>query len=276
MRFRSSAPFGLATTVATTLATALASTVAAAPAAAEEPGQAAPVPQVRRQGHAGVPPPSCAPPDRADFPLATRIHEGPGAYRPGGPRQEWTIDLTNATDETCAGVHPILVLVGQRQPLLPEQIRLEFHDGTRWRSVPFEKTDQDENIGVLDDGFPGFTVGPGRTVTVKVRLAFTSDALPNRVVASAALVQRREDDGEWVGDSNDYGFAVAAEAPDDAEDAEDAEDSGGLSTARPEPIEQLAQTGPATLLGLGAAAGALLLGGAALLARYRRLRATGR
>ncbi|WP_223774813.1 LPXTG cell wall anchor domain-containing protein [Streptomyces sp. 135] len=142
--------------------------------------------------------------------------------------------------------------------------------------MPFEKTDQDENIGVLDDGFPGFTVGPGRTVTVKVRLAFTSDALPNRVMASAALVQRREDDGEWVGDSNDYGFAVAADAPDDAEDAEDAEDSAGVSTARPEPIEQLAQTGPATLLRLGAAAGALLLGGAALLARYRRFRATGR
>ncbi|MEU7646654.1 LPXTG cell wall anchor domain-containing protein [Streptomyces huasconensis] len=279
MRFRSSPPSGVATTVATslvtslvtTLATALASTVVAAPAAAEEPGA---VPQVRRQPHAAVPPPSCAPADRVDFPLDTRIHEGPAAYRPGGDRQEWAIDLTNATDEPCVGVHPILVLVGQRQPLLPEQIRLEFHDGTRWRAVPFERTDQDENVGVLDDGFPGFTVGPARTVTVRVRLAFTSDALPNRVVASAALVQRRENDGDWVGDSNDYGFAVEADAPDAP--ASDTPGSREPSTAPPETIEQLAQTGPATLLGVGAAAGALLLGGAALLARYRRLRATGR
>ncbi|MGA4849054.1 hypothetical protein ACOBQB_23395 [Streptomyces sp. G5(2025)] len=326
MRFRSSAPFGVATTVATTLATAfatalassvaatptaaeeptaapqaaaphatapqpataLAPAVAATPAVAEEPGavpQAATAlasavaegsgaaPQVRQQRRAAVPPPSCAPADRVDFPLDTRIHEGPAAYRPGGPRQEWAIDLTNATDEICAGVHPILVLVGQRQPLLPEQIRLEFHDGTRWRAVPFEKTDQDENIGVLDDGFPGFTVGPARTVTVRVRLAFTSDARPNRVVASAALVQRRADDGDWVGDSNDYGFAVTADAPDSSRIPDGSRES---PTARPEPIEQLAQTGPATLLGLGAAAGAFLLGGAALIARYRRLRATGR
>ncbi|MBM7169047.1 hypothetical protein JQK87_11590 [Streptomyces sp. G44] len=281
MRFRSSPPSGVATTVATslvaglvsTLATALASTAAAAPAVAEAPGAA---PQVRRQRAAEVPPPSCAPADRVDFPLDTRIHEGPDAYRPGGPRQEWTIGLANATDEACAGVHPILVLVGQRQPLLPEQIRLEFHDGTRWRAVPFERTDQDENVGVLDDGFPGFTVGPGRTVTVRVRLAFTPDALPNRVVASAALVQRRENDSDWVGDSNDYGFAVASDAPDSPDASGTPDGSREPSTARPEPIEQLAQTGPATLLGLGAAAGAFLLGGAALLARYRRLRATAR
>ncbi len=186
-----------------------------------------------------MPPPSCAPADRVDFPLDTRIHEGPAVYRPGGDRQEWAIDLTNATDEACVGVHPILVLVGQRQPLLPEQIRLEFHDGTRWRAVPFERTDQDENVGVLDDGFPGFTVGPARTVTVRVRLAFTSDALQNRVVASAALVQRRENDGDWVGDSNDYGFAVAADAPDAAaSDTPDA--SREPSTAPTETIEQLA------------------------------------
>ncbi|MET7927355.1 hypothetical protein ABZT43_25820, partial [Streptomyces sp. NPDC005349] len=31
--------------------------------------------------------------------------------------------------------------------------------------------------------------------------AFTSDARPNSVVANAAVVQRRGDDGDWVGQS---------------------------------------------------------------------------
>ncbi|WP_051820179.1 hypothetical protein, partial [Streptomyces sp. NRRL S-920] len=218
--------------------------------------------QQRQQRPAPLDPPTCATADSAAFPIDTRIHQGPAAYRPGAGPQDWAIDLTNATGEPCAGIHPILVLVDQRQPLRSEQIRLEFHDGTRWRAVPFEETDQDEHIGVFDDGFPGFSVGPGRTLTVKVRLAFAAGTRPTRVVASAALVQRRDDDGEWVGDSNDYAFAIAPHAPERPP-----------GTGRPEPIEQLAQTGGATLLGLGAVAGSLLVGGAALLTRYRRLRA---
>ncbi|MGW0536650.1 hypothetical protein [Streptomyces sp. NPDC003032] len=272
MRFRSSVTFGVATTVAAALTSATAGTSAAVAQpglAAAQPGLAAASPQVRQQRSADVDPPTCATADSAAFPIDTRIQEGPAAYRPGGDRQGWTIDLTNATGEPCAGIHPILVLVDQRQPMRSDQIRLEFHDGTRWRPVRFERTDQDEHVGVFDDGFPGFTVGPGSTVTVKVRLGFTDGTRPTRVVASAALVQRRDDDGDWVGDSNDYTFAIADDAPDDP--------SGTAPPPRPEPAEQLAQTGPAVLLGLGAAAGALVLGGAAaLLARYRRLRAGGR
>ncbi|AZM53461.1 hypothetical protein DMA15_13435 [Streptomyces sp. WAC 01529] len=244
MRFRSPALFGVATSVATTLAACLGT---ALPAVAGVPA---------------VAPPTCATADSAAFPLDTRIHEGPAAYRPGAGPQDWAIDLTNATGEPCAGIHPILVLVDQRQPLRPEQIRLEFHDGARWRPVPFERTEQDEHVGVFDDGFAGFTVGPGRTLTVKVRLAFAADTVPTRVVASAAVVQRRGDDGEWVGASNDYAFAVARD-----------ESSAGEREERGEPIEELAQTGVAMLLGLGVLGAGFLVGGAVLLGRYRRLRA---
>ncbi|CAL9525657.1 hypothetical protein [Streptomyces sp. enrichment culture] len=79
--------------------------------------------------------------------------------------------------------------------------------------VRFERTDQDELVGALADdeaGFPGFTVGPGRTLTVKLRLQFTSDAGPNEVVANAAVVQRHQDDGDWVGQSDDYRFRIDA------------------------------------------------------------------
>ncbi|MFE0175687.1 hypothetical protein ACFWZ2_25530 [Streptomyces sp. NPDC059002] len=199
--------------------------------------------------------PTCAPADSADFPIDTRIHEGPATYHPGGGYRNWTIDLTNTTGDSCGNIHPVLVLVDQRHTLQARQIQLEFHDGTRWRPVPFEKTDQDENIGVFDDGFEGFTVGPGKTVTVKVRLAFTSDTQANHVVASAALVQRREDDGDWVGESNDYPFDIVADGP-------------GTPSAK-----ELAQTGPGTLLGLGATAGAFLLAGGALVVGSRRFRA---
>ncbi|MFF1375870.1 hypothetical protein [Streptomyces sp. NPDC058308] len=200
--------------------------------------------------------PTCALDDSADFPIDTRIHRGPDAYRTGDGYQEWTVDLTNTTDETCGRVHPILVLVDRARTLKPEQIQLEFDDGTRRRPVPFERTGQGENIGVFDGaGFGGFRVAPGRTVSVGVRLTFTSDTGANHVVASAALVQRRDDDGDWVGDSNDYPFDVVTEGP-------------ATPTA-----EQLAQTGPGTPLATGIAAGAVLLGAGAAVVGARRLRA---
>ncbi|WP_432055180.1 hypothetical protein [Streptomyces sp. bgisy022] len=88
-------------------------------------------------------------------------------------------------------------------------------DGAEGRPHPvrFELTDQDELVGALADdeaGFPGFTVAPGRTLTVTLRLQFTSDAVANEVVANAAVVQRHQDDGDWVGQSNDYRFRVDA------------------------------------------------------------------
>ncbi|MEU8955954.1 LPXTG cell wall anchor domain-containing protein [Streptomyces sp. NPDC048518] len=200
--------------------------------------------------------PTCAADDSTDFPIDTRIHRGPGTYRPGEGYRDWTIDLTNTTDESCGNVHPILVLVDRTRTLKPEQVQLEFHDGTRGRPVRFEKTGQGENIGVFDDGFPGFTVAPGRTVGVKVRLTFTSDTEADHVVATAALVQRREDDGDWVGESNAYAFDVEPDGP-------------ATPTA-----EQLAQTGPGTPLALGIAAGAVLLGAGAIVMTTRRKRTT--
>ncbi|MEU1334282.1 hypothetical protein [Streptomyces sp. NPDC005865] len=198
--------------------------------------------------------PTCSSDDSADFPIDTRIHRGPGTYRPGEGYRDWTVDLTNTTDESCGNIHPILVLVDRTRKLKPEQVQLEFHDGTRRRPVRFERTGQGENIGVFDDGFPGFTVAPGRTVGVKVRLSFTSDTEADHVEATAALVQRREDDGDWVGESNAYTFDVEPDGP-------------ATPTA-----EQLAQTGPGTPLALGIAAGAVLLGVGAIVMTTRRMR----
>jgi hypothetical protein len=59
-----------------------------------------------------------------------------------------------------------------------------------------------------DGGFPGFSVGAGKTLSVRVRLAVAEDAVPNDVVANAAVVQRRGDDGDWVGQSNGYRFRI--------------------------------------------------------------------
>lgn len=109
-----------------------------------------------------------------------------------------------------------------KRALRPEQARLEFYEGERTHPVEFEKSDQAENVGAFDDGFPGFTVGPGRTLTVKVRLSVTSDAaVPNDVVVNAA-VQRHNNDGDWVGESNEYRFRI-----DDESTASDAGDGGG-------------------------------------------------
>ncbi|MEV7197727.1 hypothetical protein AB0N81_38945 [Streptomyces sp. NPDC093510] len=241
--------------------------------------------------------PTCATEDRADFPIDTRIHRGPDTYRPGGDHQDWTVDLTNTTDEACGNIHPLLVLVDEERTLTPRQVELEFDDGTRRRAVPFEKTGQGENIGVFDDGFAGFTVEPGRTVTVKVRLAFAPGTDPNHVVVSAALVQRRDDDGDWVGSSNDYPFDIASGAEAEAEaEAEDTEPDG-TSTTGPDgageageangsvgaagnpdsdempAADQLAETGSDGLLRPGLTAGAVLLGVGALALGARRLRA---
>ncbi|MGC5534940.1 peptidase [Streptomyces sp. SR-10] len=67
------------------------------------------------------------------------------------------------------------------------------------------------------DGFLGFTVPAGETVSVRVRMAFTSDTDPGPVTAHAAVVQRRHqdkakgggrEDGEWVGESEEYAFVI--------------------------------------------------------------------
>ncbi|MEG3629994.1 hypothetical protein [Streptomyces poriticola] len=212
--------------------------------------------------------PACTASDDHTFPLATRIHGGPSGYRPGGGPGTWYLDLRNTTDRSCAGIHPVVVLVDEARALKPSQPRMEFQDGDRSHPVRFEATDADELIGAFtgeDDDFPGFTVGPGRTVTVKVRLAVAAGAEPNEVTAKAAVVQRRADDGDWVGQSNDYRFRIAPDAPDPA----------ASTTASPAPAtasDALAGTGVRrTYFALASTALLIAAGaGVVLLARRRR------
>ncbi|GAB1335822.1 hypothetical protein ACE1SV_24120 [Streptomyces sp. E-15] len=174
--------------------------------------------------------PSCAAADARAFPLATRIRGGPPSYEAGGGQGTWYIDLTNTTGRTCTGIHPVVVLTDDKRALRPNQPRLDFDDGSRTRPVTFEATDAHELVGVLDGtGFEGFTVPPGRTVSVRVRLALASDAVPDQVTANAAVVQRRGQDGDWVGESNAYRFAIAG---DGAEDPQAVREAGDTEEAR--------------------------------------------
>ncbi|MFJ3989146.1 hypothetical protein ACIPWY_10850 [Streptomyces sp. NPDC090032] len=188
----------LAVTAVALTAVALTSAVTGGSPFAAEPVRAGSAPRE----------PTCAARHPAVFPISTRIHGGPATYHPGGGSRTWSLDLTNETDAECADIHPVLVLIDEKRTLATRQIQLEFSDGKRRHPVRFERTDRGENIGVFDDGFPGFRVGPGRTLTVQARLTFTSDARPNSVVANAAVVQRRDDDGDWVGESGDYRFTL--------------------------------------------------------------------
>ncbi|MCI3276499.1 LPXTG cell wall anchor domain-containing protein [Streptomyces cylindrosporus] len=213
------------------------------------------------------PAPTCAAPDARGFPLTTRIHGAPAGYEAGGGYGTWYLDLTNTTDRTCAAVHPVVVLIDEKRALRPSQPRLEFYDGPRTHPVHFETTDEAELVGAFDDGFPGFTVGPGKTLTVKVRLALTSDAVPNEVTANAAVVQRHDDDGDWIGQSNDYRFRISDDP------LPDPSPTGTAPPARDEPLpfaDELARTGLDTPAGLLTATALALTGGALLLVRRRR------
>lgn len=190
--------------------------------------------------------PACGGPGATEFPIGTRIHGGPDTYASGGGYGTWFLDLTNRTSESCRSIHPVLVLTDEDRVLTADQIQLEFsersHPGVEHR-VSWETTDRDEHIGVFggdgDDSFGGFTVPAGRTVTVQVRLAFTSDTSPGRITANAAIVQRQHPgggkgdsdavrkggDGQWVGESEDYPFTVIEDRGEDNGD-EDGTDSG--------------------------------------------------
>ncbi|MFI9394736.1 hypothetical protein ACIG53_28105 [Streptomyces bauhiniae] len=159
----------------------------------------------------------CTAGDDGSFPLGTRIHGGPDTYRAGGAPGTWYIDLVNTGAQACAGVHPVVVLVDDERLLRPSQAKLDFYDGRKRRPVRLESTDHQELVGVVGaDGFAGYTVAPGKTVTVRLRLMITSDAYADHVTAKAALVQRRGQDGEWVGESGDYVFDIDGEEPDPA------------------------------------------------------------
>ncbi|MGW8884378.1 hypothetical protein [Streptomyces sp. NPDC055749] len=284
--------------------------VGAAPAGAAEVTVAAAGPQ-----------PGCGDPNADEFPIETRIHGGPDTYASGGGYGTWFLDLTNTTSEPCRAVHPVLVLTDQDRKLASDQIQLEFSERTQRADpaaqyrVTWETTDRDEQIGVFgggekDEDFPGFTVPAGRTVTVQVRMAFTSDTEPGKVTASAAVVHRNKgrggDDGEWVGESGGYPFVIVggggsgegdadvggesdtAEAggdrrtdteadprADPRSDTEAGDDPGTGTTRRDaagNPLPELARTGQDPLPPLGIASGLLVIGGAATVARAGRVR----
>uniref|UniRef100_UPI00358F6A3B hypothetical protein n=2 Tax=Streptomyces achromogenes TaxID=67255 RepID=UPI00358F6A3B len=200
--------------------------------------------------------PGCAGSGADGFPLTTRLHGGPDSYRPGGGFGAWYLDLTNTTRRTCDGVHPVVVLVDTGHQLKPDQPRLEFYADGRAHPVRFEPTDDDELVGVFADenaanGFSGFRVGPGRTLTVKLRLALAPDTAPNVVTANAAVVQRHGDDGDWVGQSNDYRFTVgtAPGTPPEAEPGRDTEPGADTGPG----TDPGADTGPGTQPGAGKA-----------------------
>ncbi|MEU6536601.1 hypothetical protein [Streptomyces sp. NPDC047000] len=179
--------------------------------------------------------PDCADGSRT-FPLTTRIHDGPATYGAHGEPGTWYLDLTNTTGRPCTAVHPVVVLTDTGRTLRADQVHMVFHDGPRAHPVRFEATDEAELVGAFDDGFPGFTVGPGRTVTVEVTLAFTADA---DVTLKAAVVRRRGDDGDWIGQSDDYRFGVgtgsAPAVPEPDPEARPDPDPGSARPSAPDP-----------------------------------------
>jgi LPXTG-motif cell wall-anchored protein len=235
------------------------------------------LPAATTPAHAADTTPACAIPDARGFPLATRIHDGPDFYEAGGGYGTWYLDLTNTTTRRCTAIHPVVVLVDAQRALKPSQPRLEFYDGTHPRPHPvhFDRTDEAELVGVFDDGFPGFTVDPGKTLTVKVRLALPPDAGPNEITANAAVVQRHADDGDWVGQSNDYRFDVDPADPEAAPATSTATPAPSSATAPPAEdlslTDELARTGLGTEhLALAALSVLLVTTGALLLTRRRR------
>ncbi|OKK19666.1 hypothetical protein AMK16_16505 [Streptomyces sp. CB00455] len=191
------------------------------------------------------------------FPIGARIRGGPAVYRTGGDPQTWYLDLTNTTGSVCTAIHPVVVLTDKARALRPAHLRMEFGAPGGTLPVSLERSDRDEIIAIFDGGgdFPGFTVAAGGSLTVKVGLAFAPEAPTGEVVADAALVQRKGDDGDWIGEAGGYRFSV--EGPE-------------------EPVEagSLAHTGPRDRGAYGTGAVAALAAGGGLLLGARRLRAT--
>ncbi|WP_326796069.1 hypothetical protein OG946_11775 [Streptomyces sp. NBC_01808] len=151
--------------------------------------------------------PRCGDPGAGRFPVRTALHGDGAALRAGGARGELTLRLHNTSAGACRDVHPVAVVsheTGGR--LRPADIRLEFHDGQarRWRSVAFERTGADESAGVFAGGSRGFVLRAGESREVRLRVGFAEGAPPGRVTVNVTTVQRRGDDGEWVGQSKDY------------------------------------------------------------------------
>lgn len=158
--------------------------------------------------------PTCGKESDPEFPIRTRIHGGPATVRPGSGFQGWRLDLTNTTPELCHHIHPVVILADRAGALAADRVAVEFHDtdAGRWRPVSLERSGEGELVGAVDDGFQGFVVPAGRTVTVEARLSFAAGTAPGEVTVNAAVVQRKGDDGDWVGESGDWRLAVAQAA----------------------------------------------------------------
>ncbi|MFJ3199299.1 hypothetical protein [Streptomyces sp. NPDC086989] len=193
------------------------------------------------------------------FPIGARIRGGPAVYRTGGGPQTWYLDLTNTTNSECTAIHPVVVFTDKARALLPDHFRMEFEAPGGTLPVTLERSDRDEIIAVFDGGeaFAGFAVRAGGSLTVKVRLAFAPGTPAGEVVADAALVQRKGDDGDWVGEAGAYRFSV--EGPEEA-------DTGAAGS--------LAHTGPRDWA-FGAGAAVAVASGAGLLLASRQLRTSG-
>ncbi|MCM2575871.1 peptidase [Streptomyces meridianus] len=190
------------------------------------------------------PEPYCGDPESEDFPIETRVRPGAKDYEPGGGGHTWKLDLRNTTKAACRSIHPVAVLVDRERKLKPGQVRLEYAAPGRrgWHPVELERTEHDETVGVFDTADrQGFAVGRGRTLTLRVRMRFAPDAADNRVELKVAAVQRRDDDGDWVGRSNGYSFRIGTGGR--AEPAD--EPSAGAATGD-EPAPARTGTGPRT------------------------------
>ncbi|NJQ01880.1 hypothetical protein [Streptomyces zingiberis] len=215
--------------------------------------------------------PYCGDRDSPDFPLRAEVAGGPRGYTAGGGRRHWTVTLRNTTDRACRAVHPVAVLADRTRELAAADIEMEFHDpfAGRWRPVTLETSDRHEHIAVFDR-FPGLTVPAGGTVTTSVRLRFTSGgtARPadNAVRLTLAAVQRRGDDGDWVGSAPPYDFTIRGgrTSPDGPGPA------GDGTRTRPPALARSGSGGP--LPWAAVAAGLCLALGAALLAASRGTR----
>ncbi|MBH5335101.1 hypothetical protein IHE55_09950 [Streptomyces pactum] len=186
----------------------VASAADGAPADATPPPDRAPR---RVRGHLAAPAPVCGDRDGPGLPLRAVLDNGPSTFPRGGYWRAWHLKLTNTTRRACRAVHPVVVITGRDGDLRPRHIRFEFYDdrAERWRAVRFETTDADENVGAFTgEGFGGFTVEPGRTLTTALRARFTGGAPVGPATASVTTVQRRGDDGDWVGQSGDVPFRV--------------------------------------------------------------------
>ncbi len=228
--------------------------LAAAAAAVIVPLLTAAVPPPR---HAAAPPadraPVCGAPAATGFPIDSRLYGGPTGYSTGVLADGFALELRNTTADVCRDVHPLIILVDRDGRLTPRHFTLRYApSGEPWRTVPFETTDRGENIGIPDgEDAPGLTVPAGAAVTVRLRLWFAPGAPAGPVVASATTMQRRGEDGSWVGESNHYAFEVVPPPPVLA-------DTGAGGRAR------------AALAATGAAAGLLVAAGAAMVAGARR------